>query len=192
MTTTQVVSTLLAATLLFWGVGAYNRLVRLRGEIHQRFGAVFDQLTQRDELLSRWTEAMAPWLGHDPRTLEALNAACRSVREAAAEVALRPSEARAVADLRAAEDALAAARARALADMPAQADRILPTASALGGADGGLVMPVLTEQLTAAGGTLLLARQQFNEAVQGYNDAAAQFPTWIMAGLFHFRAAGML
>jgi LemA protein len=193
MTTTQVVSLLLAATLLFWGVGAYNRLMRLRGEIHQRFSAVQDQLSQRHDLLLRWADAMVPWLEHDPQTLEALRAACLQVQAAAAHVRLRPSASRRVAALRLAEDALAAARAQAMADMPAQVDRILPTATALGAdADGGLAMPVLAEALTAAGGTLQLARQQFNDAVQGYNDAVEQFPTWIMAGLFRFRSAGML
>jgi LemA protein len=193
MTTTQVISLLIAATLVFWTLGAYNRLVRLRGDIHQRFVVVYDQLQLRHGLLMRWAQAMEPWLEHEPKTLETLRSCCDQVRAAAEQVRLRPSAARRVAALRIAEDALAAARSRAVADMPAQIDRILPTATALGAdADGGLAMPVLLEELTAAGGLLTLARQQFNDAAQDYNDAIDQFPTWILAGLFRFRSAGVL
>ncbi|XVJ71240.1 MAG: LemA family protein [Rhizobacter sp.] len=193
MTTTQIVSILIAATLVFWALGAYNRLVRLRSNINQRFIVVYEQLQRRHDLLLRWAQAMEPWLEHDPKTLETLRGGCEQLQAAADQVRLRPSAARRVAALRVAEDGLAAARSRAVADMPAQIDRILPTATALGAdADGGLAMPVLLEELTAAGGLLTLARQQFNEAVQDYNDAIEQFPTWILAGLFRFRSAGVL
>lgn len=193
MTTTQVISLLIAATLLFWSLGAYNRLVRLRSNINQRFVVVYEQLQRRHELLLRWAQAMEPWLEHDPKTLETLRGCCDQLQAAADQVRIRPSAARRVATLRIAEDGLAAARSRAVAEMPAQVDRILPTATALGAdADGGLAMPVLLEELTAAGGLLTLARQQFNDAVQDYNEAIEQFPTWILAGLFRFRSAGVL
>ncbi|MFY7941901.1 MAG: LemA family protein [Burkholderiaceae bacterium] len=193
MTTPQVISLLIAATLVFWSLGAYNRLVRLRSNINQRFVVVYEQLQRRHDLLLRWAQAMEPWLEHDPKTLETLRGCCNQLQAAADQVRLRPSAARRVAALRIAEDGLAAARSRAVADMPAQVDRILPTATALGAnADGGLAMPVLLEELTAAGGLLTLARQQFNDAVQDYNDAIEQFPTWILAGLFRFRSAGVL
>ena len=193
MTTTQVISLLIAATLVFWSLGAYNRLIRLRSNINQRFVVVYEQLHRRHDLLLRWAQAMEPWLEHDPKTLETLRGCCNQLQAAADQVRLRPSAARRVAALRIAEDGLAAARSRAVADMPAQVDRILPTATALGAnADGGLAMPVLLEELTAAGGLLTLARQQFNDAVQDYNEAIEQFPTWILAGLFRFRSAGVL
>lgn len=193
MTTTQVISLLIAATLVFWSLGAYNRLIRLRSNINQRFVVVYEQLQRRHDLLLRWAQAMEPWLEHDPKTLETLRGCCNQLQAAADQVRLRPSAARRVAALRIAEDGLAAARSRAVAEMPAQVDRILPTATALGAnADGGLAMPVLLEELTAAGGLLTLARQQFNDAVQDYNEAIEQFPTWILAGLFRFRSAGVL
>lgn len=37
MTPMLLVLILLAAILLFWAVGAYNRLVRLRSEVERRF-----------------------------------------------------------------------------------------------------------------------------------------------------------
>lgn len=193
MTTTQIISLLIAATLVFWAVGAYNRLVRLRGDVHHRFGAVHDQLMQRHALLLRWIEASRPWLEGDPPSLQTLRAACDQVQARADHLRQRASAARRVAALRVAEEELSQARAKALADMPAQIDRILPTSTALGAdADGGSAVTVLNDELTAAGGTLLLARRQFNDAVLAYNDAVEQFPTWILAGLFRFRVAAEL
>lgn len=193
MTTSQIISLLIAATLVFWAVGAYNRLVRLRGEVHQRFGAVHDQLVQRHALLLRWMDAMAPWLESEPQSLHSLRAACDQVQQRAEHLRQRASAARRVAALRLAEEELVQAHSKAQADMPAQIDRITPTSTALGAdADGGSAVPVLNDELTAAGGTLLLARRQFNEAVLAYNDAVEQFPTWILAGLFRFRVAAEL
>jgi oxygen-independent coproporphyrinogen-3 oxidase len=39
---------------------------------------------------------------------------------------------------------------------------------------------------------LAFARRQFNEAVQSYNQAVGQFPTWVLAGMFGFRKASTL
>ena len=48
------------------------------------------------------------------------------------------------------------------------------------------------EGLAAVDASLGFARHQYNDAAQIYNDAVAQFPTWIIAGVFGFRAAGAL
>ena len=193
MSTTQVISLLLTATLLFWGLGAYNRMVRLRGEIGLRYGVVHEQLQSRHALLLRWHEAMEPWLGHDPSALQTLRACCDQLQQAAADARQRPSAARRIGRLRTAEDDLAAARARVLAAMPVQVQAVVPVA-ALADVDSPAApsIPVLLEELTAAGGLLTLAKQQFNEAVQDYNEAIDQFPTWIIAGLFRFRSAGVI
>lgn len=193
MSTTQVISLLLTATLLFWGLGAYNRMVRLRGEIGLRYGVVHEQLQSRHALLLRWLQAMEPWLSGDSGASEALRACCDQLQQAADHAKQRPSAARRIARLRTAEDDLTAARGRVLAAMPTQVQSAAPVAS-LADVDSPVApsIPALTEELTAAGGLLTLARQQFNDAVQDYNEAIDQFPTWIIAGLFRFRSAGVI
>jgi LemA protein len=193
MTTTQIISLLLTATLLFWGLGAYNRMVRLRGEIGLRYGLVHEQLQSRHVLLLRWLQAMEPWLGNDPGASEALRVSCDQLQQAADHARQRPSAARRIARLRTAEDDLTAARGRVLAAMPTQVQSVAPIA-AIANVDSPVApsIPALLEELTAAGGLLTLARQQFNEAVQDYNEAIDQFPTWIIAGLFRFRSAGVI
>ena len=47
MSTTSLVSLVVFALLLFWAVGAYNRLVRLKNVIANAFGQIDVQLKRR-------------------------------------------------------------------------------------------------------------------------------------------------
>jgi LemA family len=58
--------------------------------------------------------------------------------------------------------------------------------------DAEAARAALQQQLAASDATLAFARRQFNAAVQDYNLAVHQFPTWLVANLFHFRAAGAM
>ena len=173
MNTTEVVCAVLAGTLLFWVVGAYNRLVRLRGTIVRQFVPVEVQLTQREPLLMQQLDALASVLLNATPRLDALRAACQQCRAACAHARVRPGAAGAIASLRLAEDIVGEARAR----LPVQAV-------------AGLDLSALNAQLAAADTTLAFARHQFNNAVTEYNDAVRQFPTALIVGLFGFRAAG--
>lgn len=181
MTSTQITSLAVAAILLFWAVGAYNRLVSLRNNISKAFVPVDAQIRQRHMLLEQWVEALRPLLHTDPRGLEAVLAACGQLQAACDVVRSRPSAARPMATLRLAEETLAAARTRLKADLPAKPDLL-----------AGIGIALLSEELAAADSTLGFARRQFNDASQSYNEALHQFPTWVVAGLFRFRGAGAL
>ncbi|HJV59790.1 MAG TPA: LemA family protein, partial [Albitalea sp.] len=169
------------AVLLFWAVGAYNRLVSLRNDISRAFVPVDAQIRQRHLLLEQWVDALRPLLEHEPQTLDSVLAACGQLQAACDVVRGRPSAARPMSSLRLAEETLAEARARLKSELPAKPEML-----------AGLGIAVLGEELAAADNTLGFARRQFNEATQNYNDALDQFPTWIIAGLFRFRGAGTL
>ena len=168
-----------AAALLFWGVGAYNRLVRLRGDMVQRFGPVDQQFRQRHALLLQQLDALVPVLAsasaHAAPRLDALRAACLQAEGACTHARLHPGAKGAITSLRLAEEILTDARAR----LP------VPTIA-------GTALPELRVQLAATDTTLAFARRQFNESVQVYNHAIRQFPTRLLAGLFGFRAGGTL
>ena len=53
-------------------------------------------------------------------------------------------------------------------------------------------MRELSEELTHTENKVAFSRQLFNDAALEYNNAAHQFPTNIVAGLFGFRTAAML
>ena len=185
MTTQQTLVLIAAAILVFWAVGAYNRLVRLRHALSTTFAGLEAQITQRHALLLRWTDALRPVLGDSAEAADAVRAAAEQVLIAAERARLRPSAARIVSSLRLAEDTLAAARARLVAELPAHLHQ-----SSLSGAS--LPLAGFQDELAAAGSTLAFARRQFNDAAEQYNEAVLQFPTVLIASLFGFRAAGSL
>jgi LemA protein len=170
MSTAQIIGAAVAAVLLFWALGAYNRLVRLRAAIVRQFVPVDEQFRQRHALLLQLVDALAPVLPNATDRLDALRAACQQVEAACAHAKLRPGAVGAITSLRLADDILTEARAR----LPVQA------------------LADLNAQLAASDATLAFARRQFGEAVGEYNRAVTQFPTLLLVGLFGFRSAGTL
>ena len=172
MTTTQGTVTAIAAVVVFWIVGAYNRLVRLRSDLVARFGTVDERYRQRHALLERQLELLSAALAAAAPRLDALRAACRQADTAREHARARPGAASAVTSLRVAEDILADARAR------------LPVQSV-----AGTALPELNAKLATSDTTLSFARAEFNAAVTAYNHAVREFPTLLVARLFNFRAA---
>jgi len=175
LTETQIIYGAIAAVLVFWVVGAHNRLVQLRTTLVQQFGAVSEQCARRHALLQRQADALGPVLPAAAPRLDALRAACLQVEAACAHAKPRPGAADAITSLRLAEDILSEARAR----LPVQ--RVV-----------GAELPELSQELAHIDTTFAFARRQFNDAVQAYNAAVRQFPTRLVAGLFNFRTAGTL
>jgi LemA protein len=170
-----------AALLLFWMLGAYNRLVSLRNGI----GAAW---TQVDEAMQRRAAAVAPLvagvrdqLPDEHGALDAVLAALAPLQVAADALRLHPAHAPSAQALSAAEAALSAALVRLLSLL-----EHLPDIAA----DAALAPHLAT--LRDAGQRLGFARQLFNDAALLYNDAARQFPTRLLTRLFGFRAAGTL
>lgn len=180
MTSAQIAAWAIGAVLVFWAVGAYNRLVRLRSDIARTFVPVDAQLRQRHVLLEQWVEALRPAL-HDEGVLNGVVAATGQLLAACDVVRARPSAAAPMASLRLAEDTLREARERVKNELPPRPEQL----ARLGVAE-------LAEELASADTTLGFARRQLNEATERYNDAVHQFPTWLIAGLFGFRGAGTL
>ncbi|MGZ8260616.1 MAG: LemA family protein [Caldimonas sp.] len=174
MTTTEATLTGIGAIVVFWIVGAYNRLVRLRSELVARFGAVDERYRQRHALLEGQLELLSTALAAAAPRLDALRAACRQADAAREHARVRPGAASAVTSLRVAEDILADARSR------------LPVQSVV-----GTDLPDLNARLATSDTALAFARGEFNAAVAAYNEAVRQFPTLLVARLFNFRSAAV-
>lgn len=187
MTAQEVGLAALAAVLLFWGVGAYNRLVRLRTEVGRAFSALATQLLQRDGLLLRWGEAMAAFLEHDASADGELRDACEQLRRAVERAGSRPHVAGLIDELRAADAAVAAARSAVAAELAFDAHHL----SAVGAGLGAEVKRVGAE-LDSCDAALGFAREEFNRRVVAYNHALMQFPTVLITGMFGFRAGAEL
>jgi LemA protein len=180
-----VITLALLAFFVFWAAGAKQRLMGLRNRIDRAFEPVQAQMAVRYEALMQWSVALLPLMDHDTQPLQVMQAALLQSKAACDVAAGKPHLARPIATLRLAEEALAAARQRLAAELPASLERATP-----GGPGMGLAL--IQEELANADAALGFARQQFNSAAQDYNDAVLQFPTWVIAGLFRFRVAGVL
>lgn len=181
MSRSQVTLAALVAVLVFWGVGAYNRMMRLRNALLSGYLPVDQQLKLRHTLLQRQAQALLPLLPEHAETLFALQAACTQAQAASTLARAHPGAANALGSLRLAESILLETRARlAAADGP----EALSAETA--------EMAELTAQLAVVEAALQFARGRFNGAVMEYNHAVEQFPTRLLAGLFGFRLAGTL
>ena len=174
---------LLAAGLfvLFWAVGAYNRLVTLKNAIANAFGQIDVQLKRRHDLIPNLVEVARQYLVHESQTLEAVIAARNQARNAEQAAAAAPLSAQALAALAGAEQTLGAALSKLMVvveDYPElKADQNLRE---------------LSEELASTENRIGFARQAYNDHVLEFNDAAAQFPTLIVARLFNFQPQAML
>ena len=174
---------LLAVVLmtLVWAVGAYNRLVRLKNAIANAFGQIDVQLKRRYDLIPNLVEVARKYLAHEAETLEAVIAARNQARNAEQTVAASPANATAMGALVGAEQALGGAMGRLFALAEAYPDL-----------KADQTMRELSEELSSTENRVGFARQAYNDHVLAFNDAAAQFPTLIVARMFAFLPMPML
>ena len=177
---TMVYITLLALAV-FWVVGAYNRLIRLKNGIANAFGQIDVQLKRRYDLIPNLVEAAKKYLQHEQETLEAVIAARNQARSASDRVASRPGQADAVIALAAAEQTLGGSLGRLFALAEAYPDL-----------KADQTIRELSEELTSTENQVGFARQAYNDAVLDYNNAQGQFPALLVARMFGFVPSAML
>ena len=176
-----IIFIVLAALLVFWTVGAYNRLVRLKNVITNAFGQIDVQLKRRYDLIPNLVEAAKKYLQHEQATLEAVIAARNQARSASDAVKSRPGKADAVIALAAAEQTL-----------DSTLGRLFAVAEAYPDLKADQTIRELSEELTSTENKVGFARQAYNDSVLDYNNAQGQFPALIVARLFGFVPSAML
>jgi len=177
---TQLAVTVAAlAVLLFWAVGAHNRLVALRNAIGEAWAQLDEPLERRHELLPRLVALLREPLADEPAALDAVLAASEQARAAALAVRRAPGDAGAIASFNVAEQVLAASLMRLNGLL-----RPLPQDDAERAA--------CRTEIAAVEHRLAFRRQLYNQAAHGYNEAVQQFPTSLLMPLFRFAPAGTL
>jgi LemA protein len=174
-----VVLWVLAAVLLFWAVGAYNRLIRLRAQANNAFAGLEAELSRQIALvqdsLPRAEASEAAPLEEDYTLWAALHGAAAQFAASLAVARTHPLEPEGIAALGAAHDVLSMAWERTERE----------DAHDLAG-------PRLPDTVTARRAQLVMqtraAIDQFNQAVACYNEGVAQFPALLLAWLFGFKA----
>lgn len=181
MTTTTLVSIAVFALLVFWAVGAHNRLIRLKNTIANAFAQIDVQLKRRYDLIPNLVEAAKKYLSHESATLEAVIAARNQAQGASDAVRSRPANAEAVVALSSAEQALDGSLGRLFAVVEAYPELKADS-----------TIRELSEELTSTENKVTFARQAYNDTVLDYNNAQQQFPALLIAALFGFKPAAIL
>lgn len=180
MESSSLLPWIIAAVTLFWAVGAYNRLVRLRSDAKAAFGVLEAELQKQVQLVlacippedeqaqSQFTGGSAFWGGLQGAAAQ-LSASLQAAKS-------RPLDPERIAALGAAQEVLSTAWDRAERD----------DAHDLAG-------PRLPDNFSGERQQLVrlaqAATEHFNEAVGHYNQAIGQFPAILLAWLFGFHAA---
>lgn len=164
-----------AALILLFIIGTYNRLVTLRNRCRNGFSQIDVQLKRRYDLIPNLVESTKGYLTHERDTLEAVMAARNVASEARGRAAANPSDSTAVKGLLGAEGALGSALGRLFAVVESY-----PTLK------GDASIATLMEELTSTENKVSFARQAYNDAVTAYNTTRESFPQNVIASTFGF------
>ena len=165
--------------LLFWSVGAYNRLVRLRSLALQSFAALAGPMQRYAEIVQSCTVATANPADTAPQApahmWAGLHGAQAQFSASLAVARARPLDGAAINALAAAHTVLQMAWLRLSSESE--------------GSDALLLPETAQTQWSEVRQQIRPAAQAFAIAVHSYNTAIAQFPALLLAWLFGFRTA---
>jgi LemA protein len=176
---TIIILLVIILAIVFWIVGAYNRLVALRNQFKNAFAQIDVQLKRRYDLIPNLVETAKGYMKHERETLEAVIAARNQAVTVNAN--LDPTNAAAVQQLSAAEGALSSSLGKLFALSEAYPDL-----------KANQNMMQLTEELTSTENRIAFARQAYNDNVMQYNTSIEQFPGSLIANNFGFKSAELL
>jgi len=179
-----VILWIVLAVLLFWSIGAYNRLVRLRAQAIAAFAAVDEQFTQYVTLVqthfpSIGASSLQGPAGHGggeiPLAWTGLGGAAAQFEASLKEARAQPLDALAMSALGSAHEIFCLSWARVQNEPHDLAGSPLPD----------------TLQLQWERISLYASRAglEFNRPVAAYNAAIAQFPARLLAWVFGFKPA---
>lgn len=172
---------LLLALLFFWGVGAYNRLMKLRNAIGAAYVQLDQTLSARAAHCRVLLTLLRPRLANEHATFDALESAQAEAQTAAQAVRARPHAGEPVAAL-----------AVAAALHSAALTRLISLVEHHGELNGHAEIGGLVDELKLTGRQFAFARQLFNNAVEQYNAALQQMPTRLLISLYGFAPARAL
>ena len=162
----------IVGVLVFWFVGAYNKLISLKNQVFNAWKQIDVQLKRRHDLIPNLVETVRGAMNFERETLEAViaarNQAVATLKSTAPGDAPTPQQ---VHQTAAAESQLSSALGRLFAVVEAY-----PDLKATGNA------AQLQEELTSTENKIAFARQLYNDTATAYNTRQQQFPTSLVAG----------
>ncbi len=169
MTSETLIYLALSALVVFWAVGAHNRLVRLKNAVGREYATIDAVLLQRQKLLAQ-LQAVADRL--EDGLLSHLDECSRKARLAMDQARQRPSGG---------PEARALARAENNLDQALAQVWLSPSTQLAARTDPALQQAVFS--LVELGARLELLSQPYNQAVKVFNESVREVPAWLIAQL---------
>lgn len=178
ITTLSIIAVI--ALIIFWGIGIYNHLIRLRNQVQNSWSQISVQLQRRYDLIPNLVETVKGYMNYEKSTLEAVIQARSTALSAKERVDQQggPAGAGSIKELLAAEGTLKSALGNffALAENYPDLKASEP-------------MNRLQEELSTTENKISFARQAYNDQVMNYNIAQQSFPTNLFAPILGFHPA---
>lgn len=174
MSTLLIIVLVLAALLVLWGIGIYNRLVQQRNQVNNAWSQIDVQLQRRYDLIPNLVEAVKSYMGYEKGTLEAVINARNQAQAARAQVEQSggPTSS-SIKDLATADATLRGA-----------VTNILALAENYPQLRASENMQQLQEELSSTENRVAFARQAYNDNVMLYNTTQQEFPATLVANAF--------
>jgi LemA protein len=150
--------------LVFWAVGLYNTLVRLRKRCDNGWAQIDVQLKRRYDLIPNLVETAKGYLKHEREVLENVTKARQQAIDASG-----------VKDQAAAENFLSQTLKSLFAVVEAYPDL-----------KANQNMLAVQEELVSTENKISYSRQHYNDTVMSYNTRTEVFPSSIVANMFGF------
>ena len=150
----------IVGAIVLAAIGIYNALVVLRNRFKNAFAQIDVQLKRRYDLIPNLVEAVKGYMAHERETLEAVVKARSAAMGAASAASANPGDPAAMTALAGAESSLKGHLARLMVVVERYPDL-----------KANQNMMALQEELTSTENKVSFARQAYNDAVDGGDEA---------------------
>ncbi len=156
----------IAAVIVFFVVGLFNGLVRLRNQMKNAWAQIDVQLKRRHDLIPNLVETVKGYATHERETLDSVTQARIQAQGAVGKGA--------------------GAQGKAEGELGGALSRLMMVAEAYPDLKANQNFLALQEELTSTENKISFSRQYYNDSVLHLNNKIQMFPSNIVAGLFNF------